>query len=254
MDARRDSRGGVMRGAPPRAPHVFFPASGDQLVPMSADAPAGYVGRTMCTIESDMLGYEERGTVGGQSGRSSRPSNASSSSASERRDWSAPDAETTRKLSALIKDIGVAMLTTVAPDGSLRSRPMAAQGSGLENGEVWFFTSDDSGKISEINSEHEVNLAYSEPKDQRYVSLSGVATVVRNREQARRRWTPALKAWFPGGVDDPHLAMLRVRVHTAEYWDAPSGTMASLIAYAKSKLTGERTTEVGEHEKVLVSH
>lgn len=198
-----------------------------------------------------MLGYEERGTVGGKSGARSSSSSTFASSAA-RGNWSAPDAETSRKLSSLIKDIGTAMLTTVAPDGSLRSRPMATQGSPLENGEVWFFTSDDSGKVSEINSEHAVNLAYSEPKDQRYVSLSGIATVIRNREQARKRWTPALKAWFPGGLDDPHLALLRVRVQSAEYWDAPNGAMASLIAYAKSKLTGERTTEVGEHEKVLM--
>ena len=52
----------------------------------------------MCTIESDMLGYEERGTVADPTGRSS-----SASSSSSRRQWSPPDAETTRKLSALIK-------------------------------------------------------------------------------------------------------------------------------------------------------
>lgn len=199
----------------------------------------------MSTIESDMLGYEERGTVGGTSG---------ARGPAKPRGWTPPDAETARKLSALIKDIGVAMLTTVAPGGALRSRPMAMHGAVLENGEVWLFTSDDSGKVSEINSDHEVNLAYAEPKDQRYVSLSGLATLVRDREQARRRWTPALKAWFPGGVDDPHLALLRVRVHAAEYWDSSSGAMASLIAYAKSKLTGESPSEVGEHEKVLVAH
>ena len=131
---------------------------------------------------------------------------------------------------------------------------MVTQGRGLENGEVWFFTSDDSGKVSEIESEHEVNLAYSEPKDQRYVSLSGRARIVRDPERARRLWSPELKAWFPGGVDDPHLSLLRVRVHSAEYWDAPSGKMSGLIAYAKSKLAGEAPSEVGEHEKMLVAH
>ena len=34
----------------------------------------------------------------------------------------------------------------------------------------------------------------------------------------------------------------------------PSGAMASLLAYAKSKLTGEAPAEVGKHEKVLVAH
>jgi general stress protein 26 len=204
----------------------------------------------MSTIESDMLGYEERGVVGGGKGR------AGSASARRPADpqWAPPDPDTHRKLNALIKNIGTAMLTTVAPDGSLRSRPMATQGSGLENGELWYFTADDSGKVAEIAAEHEVNLAYAEPKEQRYVSLSGRASIKRDPARARRLWNSEAKAWFPGGPDDPHLALLRVRVHTAEYWDAPSGKMASLVALAKSKLTGESAGEVGEHEKVLLSH
>lgn len=202
----------------------------------------------MSTIESDMLGFEERGTVGDPTGRT-----PSSSARSQAREWTPPDAETTRKLSALIKDIGVAMLTTVAPDGGLRSRPMATQGRGLENGELWFFTADNSGKVAEIETEHEVNLAYSEPKDQRYVSLSGRARVLRDPERARRLWSAEVKAWFPGGPDDPHLALLRVRVHTAEYWDAPSGKMAGLLALAKQKITGASAGDIGEHEKVVLA-
>ena len=199
----------------------------------------------MSTIESDMLGYEERGTVGGGDGRR-RGSGA-------KRDWSPPNRETEEKLNSLIKGIGTAMLTTVAPDGSLRSRPMVTRGAGLENGELWFFTAEDSGKIAEIEAEHEVNLAYAEPKEQRYVSLSGVAALKRDPARARRLWSSEMKTWFPGGPEDPRLAMLRVRVHAAEYWDAPSGRMASLVALAKAKLTGESAGEAGEHEKVLLS-
>lgn len=199
----------------------------------------------MSTIESDMLGYEERGTVGGGKGRRR--------AADTSRDWSPPDRDTQEKLNSLVKGIGVAMLTTVAPDGSLRSRPMATQGAGIENGELWFFTADDSGKVAEIEAEHEVNLAYAEPKEQRYVSLSGVASLKRDPARARKLWNDEAKAWFPGGADDPRLALLRVRVRVAEYWDAPSGKMAALVALAKSKLTGEGAGEAGEHGKVLLA-
>lgn len=212
-----------------------------------------YVGPTMSTIESDMLGYEERGTVGQTGGAAGSKSSSSSSASSKAREWTPPDAETTRKLTALIKDIGTAMLTTVAPDGGLRSRPMATQGRGLENGEVWFFTGDNSGKVSEIEAEHEVNLAYAEPKEQRYVSLSGSARVLRDPERAKKLWSPEVKAWFPGGPEDPHLALLRVRVHTAEYWDAPSGKMASLLALAKQKISGQSAGDIGQHEKVSLA-
>ena len=167
------------------------------------------------------------------------------------RGWTPPDPETTRKLATLIKDIRIAMLTTVCADGSLRSRPMATQEPGFEEGELWFFTADDSPKTAEIACEHEVNLAYAEPKDQRYISLSGTAALVRDPVRARRLWQPAMMAWFPAGPDDPHLTLLRVRVHTAEYWDAPGGRMASLFARAKSALAGGRPLkDAGEHARV----
>ncbi len=168
------------------------------------------------------------------------------------RGWAPPDAETTRKLAALIKDIRIAMLTTFGADGSLRSRPMATQETGFEKGELWFFTADDSPKASEIAREHEVNLAYAEPKDQRYISLSGLAALVRDPARARRLWNPGLKAWFPKGPDDPHLALLRVRVHTAEYWDAPAGRMAGLFARAKASFSGAPAKELGEHGKLTL--
>lgn len=199
----------------------------------------------MSTIESDMLGFEERGTVGGAPERRS--------SVKGQGNRPPPDPDTERRLSALIEGIGTAMLTTVSSAGELRSRPMVTQGRGLENGEVWFFTGDNTGKVSEIEAEQEVNLAYSDTKAGRYVSLSGTARIMRDLDRARRLWSPELAAWFPGGVEDEHLALLRVRVHSAEYWDAPSGKMASLLAYAKSKLGGDASESIGEHEKILVT-
>ena len=50
-----------------------------------------------------------------------------------------------RRLAELIKDARFAMLTTVAPDGSLRSRPMATQEVEFD-GDLWFFAYDDSDK------------------------------------------------------------------------------------------------------------
>ncbi len=161
--------------------------------------------------------------------------------------------DATRKLAELIKDIRFAMLTTVAPDGTLRSRPMATQDPPFENGEVWFFTEEDAPKTAEIAREHQVNVAYAAPQDQSYVSLSGTATLVHDRAEIHRRWNPFVKAWFPKGPDDPNLALLRVRVITAEYWDAPAGRMSTLYAMAKSALTGSAPDHVGEHEKLSFS-
>ena len=66
----------------------------------------------------------------------------------------------------------------------------------------------------------------------------------------RDHWTPSAKAWFPKGVDDPDIAVITVDVEDAEYWDAPSGKIVVLYAYAKAVVTGHKPGNVGEHERV----
>lgn len=151
-------------------------------------------------------------------------------------------------LGELIHGIKVAMMTTVEPDGSLRSRPMWTHNRDFD-GELWFFTREHSPKVDEVEHDHHVNLSYSEPGKDRYVSVSGMARLVLDKEKARELWDPTLKAWFPQGLDDPELALLCVKVHKAEYWDTPNKRMVQLVGFVKSVLTGEQFRP-GENEKV----
>lgn len=153
------------------------------------------------------------------------------------------------KIRDLIQGIRFAMLTTVDTDGSLRSRPMATQEAEFD-GELWFFTGASSPKVDEVGRDHRVNLSYAAPDDNTYVSISGTARLVRDKAKAKELWNPALKAWFPDGLDDPDLALLRVQVEKAEYWDSPSSKMVQLYGLAKAVLTGKRADDIGENEKI----
>lgn len=157
--------------------------------------------------------------------------------------------ERVEKLEKLIEGIEIGMMTTATPDGSMRGRPMQTRRVD-EDGTLWFFTSDDSGKAHEVEHDRHVNITYADAARNRYVSVSGSATLVRDRAMIKVLWTPVLKAWFPKGPDsDPHVALLRVDVETAEYWDAPSGTMVKLVGFVKAVATGRRY-EPGENERV----
>lgn len=164
-----------------------------------------------------------------------------------------PPAEAFARLCELIKDINFAMLTTVAADGSLRSRPMGTQEVDQAAATLWFFTAIDSPKTDEITDDQHVCLTYAAPNHQKYVSVSGRARIVRDPAKAKQLWTPLAKAWFPGGVDDPRLALLSVRATAAEYWDAPSSKMVQLFGLAKAALTGHPAKGLGENVKVDVS-
>lgn len=153
-----------------------------------------------------------------------------------------------KKLSDLIEGINIAMLTTVDEDGTLRSRPMGTQQIEFD-GDLWFFTGADSAKVEEVRQEQQVNVAYAEPKQQRYVSVSGIAQVVRDRQKMKELWNPIFKAWFPEGLDDPNLALLKVHVEKAEYWESANGVVVQLVGFAKALLTGQQY-QGGENEKI----
>jgi general stress protein 26 len=160
--------------------------------------------------------------------------------------------EPIKKLADLIKNIPIAMLTTECSDGALHSRPMATQSTEFD-GQLWFFSREDTPKNAEIRNHQQVNLAYSSPEHQRYVSVQGKATTVKDQEKIRELWSPAYRAWFPGGVDDPMISLIRVDVESAQYWDSASSTMVHLIGFIKGLTTGKPTNDIGKNEKIRIA-
>ncbi|RYG38895.1 general stress protein [bacterium] len=158
--------------------------------------------------------------------------------------------EALERLRDIMKDVRICMLTTVENSGELRSRPMAIQDAEFD-GDLWFFTNESSPKVDEIQADREVNVAFSEPKAQRYASVSGTATLVNDRQKMEEFWSPAYKAWFPKGLEDPDLALLKVNVRSGELWDAPASGIVYLFGAAKAAITG-KSYEPGDHAKVDV--
>lgn len=161
---------------------------------------------------------------------------------------STPHQDDVAKLAELIRGIKIAMLTTVDSEGSLRSRPMATQDRPFD-GELWFFTAKHSPKVDEIYADQQVNLSYAEPAHNRYVSVSGKGTLVDDRGTAKQLWTPDLKIWFPKGLDDPEVLLLKVVPTKAEYWDAPSSSLVLLAGFVQASVTG-KSPHPGEHAKI----
>ena len=153
-----------------------------------------------------------------------------------------------KKLEKLIKDMKFAMLTTACSDGSLRSRPMATQMPEFD-GTIWFFTSDDEPKVREIRANPNVNVSYADPDKNNYVSVSGRASLVKDKAKAKELWNVFYRAWFPEGLDDPKLALIRVDVDHAEYWDSPNSKVVQLAGLIKAAVTG-KPAQGGENKKV----
>jgi len=159
--------------------------------------------------------------------------------------------ERIEKLADLLEDMRICMLTTVDSDGTPWSRPMAVQEVRF-GGDLWFFTRDDSEKVEQIQRSRKVSVAFARPDRQDYVTMAGTALVVKDKQKAEELWSKPLEAWFPKGLNDPHLRLLKVEVHRAEYWDSPSSRIVYALGLLKAKITGQPATDLGEHEKVDV--
>jgi general stress protein 26 len=119
----------------------------------------------------------------------------------------------------IVAEIKTAMMTTQAGDGTLHSRPMLY--AAVEpDGHIWFFTRANSWKVLEVSEPRSpVNLAYAHPESGRFLSLSGTAEIVGDRQKIAELWNEALEPWFPDGLNDPELQLIRVDLQHADFWD-----------------------------------
>ena len=156
------------------------------------------------------------------------------------------------KVIELVKDLDIAMLSTRGTDGKFHSRPMAVSDAEF-GGTLYFLTDVRSGKVHDLETDPETIVTFSDHKAQTYVAMRGRGSLTTDKTAIRDHWTDKAKAWFPGGVEDPDIALIAVAVEDAEYWDAPSGRMVVLYAYAKAVATGHKPGNVGEHERVSMT-
>ena len=155
------------------------------------------------------------------------------------------------KLVEKIKDIKIAMMTTIENGNELHSRPMYTHLPEAD-GTLWFFTEQDSQKVGELQQDRHINLGYANPDDNLYVAITGTGQVVTDRAKIKALWSEGLRAWFPKGSDDPNIALLKVTIEKGEFWDSPNSTLLRAYAYAKAVVTGERDQPGPDRQSVVI--
>lgn len=142
--------------------------------------------------------------------------------------------EALKTVNGLIKDIEVAMLTTIS-DNKAVSRPMQTQEAEFD-GDLWFITLKDTAKYLEILANPSVNLAYS---GKSYVSISGKAQFVEDLDRKKEYWNPIFEKLLETSYDDPNVVLLKVEAESAEYWE--SGNKLKAVKKFAKKLTSNES-------------
>ncbi|MBA2683740.1 MAG: pyridoxamine 5'-phosphate oxidase family protein [Gemmatimonadaceae bacterium] len=159
------------------------------------------------------------------------------------------------ELYSLVEGIDIAMLTNRNFDGTLVSRPMSTQEK-RPRVDFWFVTSTETHKVDEIQAQPEVNLAYYNGKSREWVSVSGTARLVSDRDLIRTLYKSDWKAWFGdeggdrnGGPNDPRLVLIEVEAHEVVYLKSNQPRAVQLFKVAKAMITGE-PPKIGEIRRV----
>ncbi|MFW0715412.1 pyridoxamine 5'-phosphate oxidase family protein [Pedobacter sp. N23S346] len=151
-------------------------------------------------------------------------------------------------LKELAEGVRTCMFTTVSSGDEFGSRPMSTAKI-EEDGSIWFFTNEYSLKSKEISKENNVLLSYSDPSKNTYLTVKGKAELVDDQVRKEAYFSPFVKAWFPDGVEDPRLILIKVAPEEAEYWDSSSSKIVVLFSILKAVVTGD-TPDMGKHDTI----
>jgi general stress protein 26 len=153
------------------------------------------------------------------------------------------------RLRAKIGDLPVAMVTATDCHCLPTTRPLMTRQLD-DDGVLWFFVPSDGTLARDIEQNPRVSASYSDPARRVYVAMSGYARLIYDPDRIFALWDDQLEAWFAHGPLDPRLALLRVDVDHAEYWDEHSRGVIRLLALAHAALLREPPRSATEHRRL----
>ena len=140
------------------------------------------------------------------------------------------------KLQAMVNDIKYTMMTTRTHEDHLHSCPMNTIETSIGAKEIWFIGHSPSETVDNIKKNPEVNLAYVSQDDKNYLSITGKAELVEDKEKLDELWSVLYNAYFEQGKEDPKVQLIKVVPHGAEYW-ANGNAIASAFKMTAAAVT-----------------
>lgn len=141
------------------------------------------------------------------------------------------------KVREILESVSICLLCTHGEAGRIEARPMSLQAIDF-HGNLWFFCGKNSPKAKQIEVDSVVTVTAENTDSKQCVVLRGKGRIVDDFARMEQLWKPEQAKWFPGGVEDPNLTLLRVEVKEAEYWEWPSGLVAQTLHRIEEMMTG----------------
>lgn len=123
------------------------------------------------------------------------------------------------------------------------SEPLTAQLDEDQVDTLWFFI----GKDNRLAKGGAAMAQFVSKGHDYFACLSGRAHVQNDFAMIDKLWSRQVEAWFPGGKDDPNLALLRFDIDSAELWETDMSFAGKLKMIFGGKI---EPSEEGSHARI----
>jgi len=86
-----------------------------------------------------------------------------------------------------------------------------------------------------------------------YADVKGICSVIIDKKKMEELWDPVLKNWFPQGLQDPKMCLVKVATETAYFWNHSSSKMGLLFQMIRSITKGDQYKETEKGKLDLAS-
>ena len=128
-------------------------------------------------------------------------------------------------------------------DGNSHSEPLTAQLDKDQVDTIWFFI----GKDNRLAKGGSAMAQFVSKGQDFFACLSGSVRVDNDPAMIDKLWSKPVEAWFPGGKNDPNLALLRFDIDDAELWESDMSITGKLKMLFGGKI---KPSEEGSHAVV----
>lgn len=143
-----------------------------------------------------------------------------------------------KKLREIVGHNATCMFHTRHTDGTLASCPMMVREVD-DLGNMWFLSGRSTEKNAHLAAYPHAMFTITDNAHSEYLVVHADVSIVDDRARKEELWTAFAKAWFPQGVDDPELTLLKAVPSDCQYWDTVDGKLVQLVKIAGAALTGK---------------
>lgn len=156
------------------------------------------------------------------------------------------NSEAIDKLKELTNEIKMCLFCTDIQNGKgAKARPMATQQT-TEDDFLWFFSNKNSDKNRDIEADNNVQLFYADTNKSSFVTFTGKASIVFDKNKVDELWNPLYETWFKDGKDDPNISLIRVEPIEGAYWDSKGNRAINFVKMIASTVTGKNLVDTEE--------